>query len=521
VRTDKAALAGTLVFASLLALVVGWPLMGLDRATSEDNAHSGPLVERDLDAIAQDTLRVLVIHDPLTWESRPGAETGLEWELLRRFGRAHALHLRAIPVDDPDSMLMMLQRGEGDVMAGQLSPSGWASPWVAFTKSYRSFAPIRAVLNVDRTMRPAVRETHRPGSPDTLRVSRWSPFIGLEQTFDSSFGAITLLVDPTLPEDLLVQVAVGSCPGALVVDAISSVESRRMPQLHFGPRLARSVPLAFAVRRNSPALLAAMNDWLTDPDEVEARDLIASNYGDGRLTNGPMRSLHSLEFAADSISPYDTLFQAHTDSSNLDWQLLAAVCYKESRFDTSARSSAGAHGLMQLMPKTAAAMGVAPDQGADAHIGGARKYLDRLDSLFLKSVPNKDQRLRFALASYNAGPGHVQDAQRLARLLGLDPRRWDGSVERTLLLLAKPRWYTRSEVQHGYCRAHETFWFVRDVIAAFGQYRDRATRPTSTPLSQRTPPSSGPSSARHHLDLSAAGYEPVPRAIDSTGSGSR
>ncbi|HMZ49265.1 MAG TPA: hypothetical protein PLP28_09815, partial [Flavobacteriales bacterium] len=67
----------------------------------------------------------------------------------------------------------------------------------------------------------------------------------------------------------------------------------------------------------------------------------------------------------------------------------------------------------------------------------------------------------------------------------------------------------------------ETFWFVRDVIAAFGQYRDRATRPTSTPLSQRTPPSSGPSSARHHLDLSATGYEPVPRAIDSTGSGSR
>ena len=126
---------------------------------------------------------------------------------------------------------------------------------------------------------------------------------------------------------------------------------------------------------------------------------------------------------------------------------------------------------MQIMPKTAQALGVDSADGVAGDIGGARKYLDRMDALFSASVPNKDQRLKFVLAAYNAGAGHVQDAQRLAAAYGLDTRRWDGSVERALLLLAKPRWFLRADVKHGYCRAHETFWYVRDVVSAFGQYR--------------------------------------------------
>ena len=128
---------------------------------------------------------------------------------------------------------------------------------------------------------------------------------------------------------------------------------------------------------------------------------------------------------------------------------------------------------MQIMPATAEALGVDSAAGVGGDIGGARKYLDRMDAFFRNTVPDKEQRLKFVLASYNAGPGHVQDAQRLAGALGLDPHRWDGSVERALLLLAKPRWFVRPEVKHGYCRAHETFWYVRDVVAAFGQFRSK------------------------------------------------
>lgn len=414
---------------------------------------------------------MLVVRDPLTWEEHPGAVSGLEWELLERFAAQQRLRLRAVPVDDPDSMLLMLQRGDGDVMAAQLRPDGWAAPYAAFTKSYRTVAPLRVVLNTDGVVRPRVRDRHAPGEPDTLSVSRWSPFLGLQTGFDTAYGAVTVVEDPALPEDLLTEVALGQCRGAVVVDAISSFETRRLPQVHFGPRLGPSIPLAFAVRINSTMLLNSINNWLASSPETEARELIAESYAQGRLTNGPLRTLHDLEFTTDSISPFDSLFQAHADSSAFDWQLLAAVGFKESRFDTSAVSRAGAAGLMQIMPATAEALGVDSADGVDGHIGGATKYLDKLDAFWRASVPDKDQRLKFVLASYNAGPGHIKDAQHLAGTYGLDPRRWDGSVERALLLLAKPRWFTRPDVKSGYCRAHETFWYVRDVVAAFGQYR--------------------------------------------------
>lgn len=468
-KTDKAAWAGSILFAFLLALIVLGPSVR-SPFSSTGPPWARPLVHRDMNEIADDTLRVLVMRDPLTWEEHPGAVSGLEWELLERFARHQKLRIEAIPVDQPDSMLLMLQRGEGDVMAAQLSPSGWARRFVSFAQPYRSVAPLRLALNADGVVRSTTRLKYDPTAPDTLTMSRWSPFAGTTYPFDSAFGHIHLVIDTALPEELVAAVVLGKCRTALVPDAVSSSEMRRFPHLAFGPRLGRSVPLAFAVRANSPELLSALDAWIVKPSEAEARELIGDSYGEGRLTNGPLRTLRALDFTVDSISPFDSLFQAHADSSAFDWELLAAVGFKESRFDTSAVSGAGAAGLMQIMPATAEALGVDSADGVGGDIGGARKYLDRLDALFRSSVPNKDQRLKFVLASYNAGPGHVQDAQRLAEAYGLDPHRWDGSVERALLLLTKPRWFSRTDVKHGYCRAYETFWYVRDVVAAFGQF---------------------------------------------------
>lgn len=460
-----------MIFGALLALVALGPASIRPGKRSDEPAWQHPLVRRDLKGIRGDTLRVLVLRDPLSWEEHPGAIAGLEWELLERFARHEKLRIAAVPADHPDSMLLMLQRGEGDVMAAQLSPKGWASGFVAFTAPYRAGAPLRIALNSDGMLRATGHDRFSPGTPDTLVVSRWSPFFGLKTPFDSAFAPITLIPDTAIPENLLARVALGQCRAALVVDAVSSLEARRLPHVAFGPRLGRSVPLAFAVRSNAHGLLHALNRWLAQPRETEARSLIAENYGEGRLTKGPLRTLRELDFSTDSISPFDSLFQAHADSSSFDWELLAAVGFKESRFDTSAVSGAGASGLMQIMPATALALGVDSADGINGHIGGATKYLDKLDAMWRGSVPNKDQRLKFVLASYNAGPGHIKDAQRLAEDLGLDPHRWDGSVERALLLLAKPRWFTRPDVKNGYCRGYETFWYVRDVVAAFGQYR--------------------------------------------------
>lgn len=447
---------GSLLFAALLLLVAAE-----ERSVQVDRGEpwGRPHVDRDLDRIKADTLRVLVLPDPLTWEKRPKATTGLEWELLERFARQHQLPIKAIAVANRDSMLAMLQDGKGDVLAAQLSDHGWAAHYTSHTRPYRMVA--RALAHP--------RREKREGKPaeDSLIVSAWSPFLDHHGKLRQPGKDVRYTVVEQTPEQLLVATATGQVPNLLVSDATARMEAKRLPVVQFSTREGKSVPLVFAVRTNAAQLLHALDTWLASADEQEARLAVISAYDNGLETRGPAQPGKVMAFGTDSISRFDSLFQMHADSMAWDWKLLAAVAFKESRFDTAAVSHMGAGGLMQLMPKTAAGLGVGDSSGVNEHILAAARYLDRLDRIWRKSIPSPAQRLKFVLASYNAGPGHVKDAQRLAKDLGLDPNRWDGQVERALVMLNRPRYFNSPDARNGYCRCQDTYWYVRDVTGLY------------------------------------------------------
>lgn len=456
-----AEITGSVLFGALLVLpfILG-PGPGV-KGLAEHSEWSHPHVLRDLAQIRKDTLRVLVMPDPLTWEQRPGAMTGLEWELLMRFAKRHGLPMKAVPVNDRDSMLTMLQDGHGDIMAAQLSPHGWASPYLHFTRAYRRVAHCDAMPRSDAGHAADVQA-------DTLVLSAWSPFLDKRGKLIYGHGAAVVHLVDQLPESVLTRVALGHLGRTVVSDACASMEAKRLPLVKFGPREGRSIALAFGVRSNSAQLQHALDAWLASARESEARQALIAAYDNGLDTRAPIRSLRALAFGTDSISRFDSLFQIHADSMAWDWKLLAAVAFKESRFDTAAVSRKGAGGLMQLMPTTAALMGVTDTGGVNGHIQGASRYLDRLDKLWRKDIPAPAQRLKFVLASYNAGPGHVRDAQRLAVELGMDPGRWDDNVERAIVLLNRPRFFTGLAARNGYCRGQDTYWYVRDVLGIYG-----------------------------------------------------
>lgn len=180
------------------------------------------------------------------------------------------------------------------------------------------------------------------------------------------------------------------------------------------------------------------------------------------------------EVGGNPISPYDPLLQRYAAEYGLDWRLLAAQAWQESRFDPKARSWAGARGLLQVLPATGKELGFDdlsdPEQGIHA---GAR-YLRELLTRFEPTLPFRE-RLHFALASYNVGAGHVQDARRLAAELGLDPSRWADHVEKAMLLLEEPRHFQRA--RHGYCRGSEPVRYVREIQATYERYLLRSAAP--------------------------------------------
>ena len=157
---------------------------------------------------------------------------------------------------------------------------------------------------------------------------------------------------------------------------------------------------------------------------------------------------------------------------NWDWRLLAAQAYQESGFDPNAVSWMGALGLMQLMPSTAADMGVGENEvfSPEASLRGAVRLIVQLDNHY-SSITNSDERINFILAAYNAGPGHVDDARALCKKNGRNENVWRGNVDSYVLRMSEARYYNDPVTQHGYFRGRETYDYVNSIRTRWNEYK--------------------------------------------------
>jgi membrane-bound lytic murein transglycosylase F len=159
-------------------------------------------------------------------------------------------------------------------------------------------------------------------------------------------------------------------------------------------------------------------------------------------------------------------FKKAAEKTGWDWRMIAAVSYQESKFNPDALSFGGAYGMMQFMPNTGPTYGVYPDSPPETQImGGALKL--KADEKFWGEIPDVLERKKFAMASYNAGRGHILDAQRLARKHGLDPLRWEDNVEIMILNLSKQEYYQDEVVRHGMIRSKITYNYVLQVTERY------------------------------------------------------
>ena len=174
------------------------------------------------------------------------------------------------------------------------------------------------------------------------------------------------------------------------------------------------------------------------------------------------------------ISHFDQLFKKYAKEIDWDWRVLASLAYTESNFDTTAVSWAGAKGLMQLMPKTAYAMGVpvGKEHNAEESIKAASKYLALTARSFTK-ITDPDEKVKFILGSYNAGIGHIFDAMALAEKYGKNKYVWDDNVAEFVLLKSHEEYYTDPVCKNGYFRGRETYNFVKEILSRAEVYRQK------------------------------------------------
>lgn len=181
--------------------------------------------------------------------------------------------------------------------------------------------------------------------------------------------------------------------------------------------------------------------------------------------------LPMLNRAKGTISHYDHLFMKYAPTARWDWRLLAALCYQESTFDPQAHSWAGACGLMQIMPATAAHLGlpISMIYEPEPNISASARYIAELSGKF-SDVRNANERYNYVLASYNGGFFHIRDAMALARKYGKNPYRW-ADVSEFVLKLSSPQFYNDPVVKYGYMRGDETVNYVSSIRHRWAQYR--------------------------------------------------
>lgn len=224
----------------------------------------------------------------------------------------------------------------------------------------------------------------------------------------------------------------------------------------------------WAVRTDNSALADTLNHWFRPELVAEARReerFLLSAQSIKRHVYAPM-----INRQEGVISRYDGLFRRYASTARLDWRMLAAQCYQESTFDPHASSWAGACGLMQIMPSTAAHLGLAMADifNPEANIEAAARYLSELHDKF-QDIDAAERR-NFVLASYNGGASHIRDAMALTRKYGGNPHRWS-DVSVFVERLSQPQYYNDPIVNNGYMRGYETVDYVARIRQRYAQYR--------------------------------------------------
>lgn len=229
--------------------------------------------------------------------------------------------------------------------------------------------------------------------------------------------------------------------------------------------------LAWAVKPGQDSLLALLNQWLDDflPSK-EYTSIYRKYFVNSKLRNFSSQEIYSIK--GKKISNYDDLIRKYSKIIGWDWQLVASLIYQESKFNPDTQSWAGALGIMQMMPETAERFGLIDLTSPEEQIKAGTKYLKWLEDRFSDTGISHEDRIKFVLASYNVGPGHIFDARKLAKKYNKDPKLWLNNVDSMLTLKSESKYFLDKVVEHGYVRGDYVVDFANQIWNRYLHYKN-------------------------------------------------
>lgn len=438
--------------------------------------------EKDLAEIKKDGyLNVLVVYSSTSYFIYRGQPLGFEYELLKRLAKHLDVKLKIKVAKDIDKNFELLNDGEVDLIAHGTTITNKRKRKVAFTDYLYLVHQVLVQRKPENWRNLSWSETQKhlihdavELIDDTVSVRKGSSYYNRLKNLSNELGGKIHIneLDGSLSTDEIIQLVVdGKVKYTVADNNLAKINASYYPELNIDVPLSFSQRIGWAVRRNSPQLLAAINKWIAEERNETDYYVIYNKYFKNKRKF--RRRIKSEYYSKNSneISKYDGIIKKYATFLQWDWRFLASQIYQESRFKVGAKSWAGAKGLMQIMPRTAESLGITNPADPQQSIKGGTNYLKTLFSRF-KDIPDSLTRVKFTLAAYNCGYQHVRDAQRLAEVKKIDPTLWKGAIDSMLLALSHPQNYNHEQVQYGYVRGIEPVTYVEQIFERYDHYKN-------------------------------------------------
>ena len=400
-----------------------------------------------------------------------GEPMGYQYEMLVSLAANLGVKLELIAENNPQEALNMLRNGEADIIVNDLSDVKSKKETYIITDPYRQTSQVLIQRkNYSDKVNGVIRNLSELANKKVFvqgfsTAAKTLKDIALENN-------ISIKIEENKNNDaeyLIDLVASGSIDYAVCDYAIAKVQSTIYSNIDIETPIGVTQDVVWAVKYGSNDLLRKVNEWLG----VFPKTPIYSNIYTKYFDNPYMAIIKKSEYfysTKGKLSVFDEQIKSESNFINWDWRLLASLIYQESKFNPTVKSESGAYGLMQFMPITAEYFGIDNEAGPNVQLKMGARYLKMLEKYMADlKIPEKE-RLKFVLAAYNAGYGHILDARSLAKKYGKDPNVWDNNV--AFFIQNKDEFYNDSVVRHGYLRGSETYKYVNEILERFDRYKN-------------------------------------------------
>lgn len=424
--------------------------------------------EKARDPLVNKRLRVLTLHSINSYFLYDGEEHGLEYELLHLYAKHADMRVDIVTVENYKQMYDSIATGNFDIAMGTLFVNAAMDSITPFSNTLYHSDVILATSQREKTT--ASQNT----SP--INIIHHSPLHFWMHENDSAFqhlmDSINHLEAGLSKEIALERVAKKEFPSLLVDKHDFLIMHSYFPELKEHRLLESQQPVAFAFNPNSESLLDHFNAWHIKKQHSSDYQYTLRKYSDHSSFIKEKLKYEMPVIRKGIISKYDSLIKRYAEKEAIDWKLIAALIHQESRFRPHIVSPVGAYGLMQLMPSVAKTYKInfTKLSSPDLNIATGTKYFRWIYNHFDKPEFSAEDKIKFSLAAYNAGIGHIHDARALARKYNLDPNVWSDNVEVMLLNKSTRKYYTDPVVKHGHCRGFETRVYVRNIMEYYEHY---------------------------------------------------